>query len=82
LVNLQQAVASRALGSEFEPEPRDAADDKAIANLLARLGPPEWELIRAGYRTVLRHDFASFAERVFFNWRAFRSRRGNGLRLD
>jgi hypothetical protein len=41
LVDLLQAIAPRAPGSEFEPEPRDAADDKAITNLLARLGPAE-----------------------------------------
>ena len=41
LVDLLQTIAPRALGPEFGPEPGDAAEDKVITTLLARLGLAE-----------------------------------------
>jgi len=41
LVDLLQTIAPRALGPGFEPKPGDAAEDKDITTLLARLGLAE-----------------------------------------
>ena len=41
LVDLLQTIVPRALGPELEPEPFDAAEDKVITTLLARLGLAE-----------------------------------------
>ena len=41
LVGLLQTIAPPALGGASEPAPLDAAEDKAVASLLARLGLAE-----------------------------------------
>ena len=41
LVDLLQTIAPPALGGASEPAPLDAAEDKAVATLLARLGLAE-----------------------------------------
>jgi hypothetical protein len=41
LLDLLRTIAPRALGTEFEAEPLDAADDEVITTLLARLGLAE-----------------------------------------